>query len=261
VVAPVRSASRRRPRPPWLHTVPIAHRGLHDAEFPENTLGAFDAAASAGYAMELDVRLSSDNELVVFHDATTARLTDEDHVVSETEARVLTALTVANSRYKIPLLAEAFEVVAGRSPVLVDVKPDLPVHRLGPALVAAISHYGGPVAVQSIDPRVLWWLRRNAPHIVRGQLSGAFPGVPMPIVQRFAMRTMAANVLTAPQFIAYDIESLPSGYVRMWRAVLRAPLLGWTIRNEDGLKLSEHHGANPIFDTIRPLSESGAAQP
>lgn len=233
--------------------MPIAHRGLHDAAHPENTLGAFEAAATGGYAMELDVRMSVDDHLVVIHDETTRRLTSANHVVSDTEAGVLTALSVESSRYTIPLLDEVFTVVDGRTPILIDVKPETPMARVGPPLVAAIAAYRGEVAVQSIDPRVLWWLRRHAPHVIRGQLSWAFVGAPLPAVRRFLLRTMAANLATTPDFIAYDINALPDMYVRTWQRALRAPLLGWTIRTESDLQRSVALGANPIFDTVRPL--------
>ena len=64
-------------RESWLTRRPIAHRGLHDARAgrPENSLAAFDRACALGFPAELDVRLTRDREVVVFHDRALRRLT------------------------------------------------------------------------------------------------------------------------------------------------------------------------------------------
>ena len=59
---------KKRPEMDKFKTVRYAHRGLHGEGRAENSLSGFRAAVDAGYGIELDVRLSSDGELVVFHD-------------------------------------------------------------------------------------------------------------------------------------------------------------------------------------------------
>jgi glycerophosphoryl diester phosphodiesterase len=56
--------------PAALWSTRYAHRGLHDREntLPENSLAAFAAAAEAGYGFELDINLTTDDQVVVFHD-------------------------------------------------------------------------------------------------------------------------------------------------------------------------------------------------
>ena len=65
----------RADRKPFMNRH-YAHRGLFDnnSEAPENSLAAFKKAVDAGYGIELDVQLSKDNQLVVFHDATLKRM-------------------------------------------------------------------------------------------------------------------------------------------------------------------------------------------
>src|SRR5690349_25553 len=62
------NATRRAALPEWLTKRPIAHRGLHDRERPENTCAAFEAALARDYPIELDVHVLPDGEVVVFHD-------------------------------------------------------------------------------------------------------------------------------------------------------------------------------------------------
>ncbi len=54
----------------------FAHRGLHDnpGGIPENSLAAFRRARAHGYGVELDVQLSKDGQVVVFHDDTLDRV-------------------------------------------------------------------------------------------------------------------------------------------------------------------------------------------
>ena len=64
----------RPARQPRVYPHPLltdyAHRGLHGGDIPENSLAAFRLAAEAGYGIELDLQLSRDGEVMVFHDYT-----------------------------------------------------------------------------------------------------------------------------------------------------------------------------------------------
>ena len=55
----------------------IAHRGLFDNQngIPENSIPAFQKAVDMGYGIELDVQLTTDNKLVVFHDESLLNIT------------------------------------------------------------------------------------------------------------------------------------------------------------------------------------------
>ena len=52
----------------------FAHRGLWNETLPENSMGAFENAVAHGYGIELDVHLSSDGKVMVFHDDTLTRM-------------------------------------------------------------------------------------------------------------------------------------------------------------------------------------------
>ena len=110
--------------PPWLVARPIAHRGLHDsrAGIFENTLAAAEAAIAGGFAIECDVQDTADGEAVVFHDHTLERLTGGHGSVRERDAAELTALAVAATQDRIPTLEAFLARVAGRVPVIVEIK-------------------------------------------------------------------------------------------------------------------------------------------
>lgn len=236
----------------WLFSVPFAHRGLHDADFPENSIPAFDAAASAGYGIELDVHCTADDRLIVMHDDTTLRMTGEDLRITEVQSEELIDLSLVDTQYKIPLLDEVLTRVASRVPVLIEVKPDSPMHRTGPALLRSLDGYSGEVAVQSFDPRVIMWMKRNAPDIVRGQLSSDFSNERIPVIQKLLLRSMLTNLLTRPQFIAFNIDAMPSISVFLWRLILRVPFLLWTVRTTEQLHRAGKYHGNIIFEKVRP---------
>lgn len=242
----------RHYNPIWVTTQPIAHRGLHSAGVPENTLAAFAAAADAGYAIELDIRLTADGRIVVIHDPTTGRVAGQDLSVATTPAAKLTKLNLLNTRETIPLLADVFAGVHGRVPILIEIKTGSPMRVLGPTLIGLLANYSGEVAVESFDPRILMWLRRHAPAIPRGQLAGTLPEKPWPYLYRLFLRSMILNIWARPDFIAFDLRDYPTRMAVFWRHRMHIPVITWTVRRPDQLALAQHHRLNVIFENVRP---------
>lgn len=239
----------------WISDQPIAHRGLHDEELnPENSIGAFTAAIDAGYGIELDIHLSRDGRLVVFHDDNAKRLTGRDLKITTASFAELSALRLADTEYRISALEEVLELVAGRVPVLIEVKTGSRVDRLGPLLARILANYSGPVAVQSFDPRVVRWLAKHLPEVPRGQLSGSMSDSDLPAPQRVLLRMMVTNAVTRPDFIAFEVGAMPDRFAAFWRRVLKVPLLLWTVRTEEELAAARGYHANAIFEHIRPAA-------
>ncbi len=240
----------------WLRQTPIAHRGLHDARLPENSLAAFEAAARAGYAIELDIRLTSDDQIVVIHDAGTLRMSGFDTVISSTPARQLTTLALQKSIYNIPLLADALAVIGGRVPVLIEVKYPTPARAIGPKLLSALNDYHGEYAVEAFDPRVVAWFRRHAPHVSRGQVASSLPEYPgYPRWYRAVLRSMFLNWWTRPNFIAFDVRDYPQRTLRFWRRTLHVPVLLWVVKTDQQMELAREAECNLIFESLRPSKD------
>jgi len=238
--------------PDWLTKQPIAHRGLHDTKLPENSIGAFRAAAENGYAIELDVHLSSDGQLVVLHDDTAKRMTSSDLKITESASPKLTNLRLNGTQYHIPLLHEVLDVVDGRVPLLIEVKTGSRADVIGPIIQRALEGYQGEYAIQSFDPRIVGWFGKHEPHTLRGQLAYSFNNHPtLPAIQKFLLRNMLLNIRTRPDFIAYEIGSLPCVPVAFWRSVYKLPLLAWTIQTEADLQRARKLEANVIFEHLR----------
>lgn len=218
-----------REAPEWLTAQKIAHRGqwTDDALRPENSLAAFEEAASNGYAVELDVHLTADGEIVVVHDDDVQRMTGAPGKVSEMTLAELKALRLKGGPERIPTLAEALDLIDGSVPVFVEIKNEGEIGPLEDAVAAQLSAYEGEACVMSFNPFSLRHLAETSPGILRGQLSGALEGEDLAWHERFLLRHLMMNWASKPDFIAYELEHVPNVDTWLQRARGR-PLLAWT---------------------------------
>ena len=189
----------------------IAHRGLHskDQSVPENSLRAFEAAAERGYAIELDVQLTKDGEVVVMHDDDLQRACGDPAFVSEKTLEELRGLRLFGTEEGIPLFKEVLAKVDGRVPLLVELKSQgarnsILCKKTNDLLFA----YRGPYCIESFDPRILRWFRKHAPWVFRGQLAthpdNYDDGTPGYLAS--FLGHCFFNFSGRPQFISYDLS-------------------------------------------------------
>ena len=141
----------------WLVNTYIAHKGLHDEESPENSLSAFQKAIDKNYAIELDVRLLSDNTVVVFHDEKISRMTSGDKYVNSLTKEELKDYPLLNSKEVIPTFEEVLNLVNGQVPILIEIKNDGNVGDLEKQVLKLLKEYNGEFAVQSFNPYTIEW--------------------------------------------------------------------------------------------------------
>jgi glycerophosphoryl diester phosphodiesterase len=241
----------------WLVDTPIAHRGLHDLAGgrPENSIAAFEAAAQAGYAIELDVQLCADGVPIVFHDLELARLTGVGGRVDQWTARKLGQISLARTHERIPTLVEVLQLVAGRAPLLIELKNEGIPGAMERAVAQALGRYQGPFAIQSFNPRTVNWFRLHLPHVLRGQLAGDMRDARISPQKRFVLRHMLLNPRTRPDFIAYDVRCLPATSAALWRRSGH-PVLAWTVRCGEDLAKARAFADNVIFELIDPLKRN-----
>lgn len=207
-----------------------AHRGLHGGGIPENSLPAFLEAVSQGFAIELDVHLTADGELAVFHDHDLRRMTGVEKRLEDCGWAYLQTLRLAGTSCRIPSLAEVLELVDGRVPLLIEAKDETLSGKLELALQKAVSGYSGMFLVESFNPYVLWWLKKNAPEIIRGQLAAwEFPE--MSRLRCWALRHMVFNWVTQPHFIAYNVSDMTDAFLK--KCGCGRGIFAWTIRTPE----------------------------
>ncbi len=231
--------STKRQRAPFMG-VNFAHRGLHsrDKSVPENSVEAFRLAARAGYGIELDVQLSRDGQVVVFHDDTLTRVCGVDKRVDELDYSELRQLKLCGQDTGIPLLSEVLAVIRGRGPLIVELKNGRRNRELCEKTYALLENYRGDVCIESFNPLIVAWFRLHGRDLVRGQLSmqmryyreEGFDGM-----KSFLLSHCCLNFLARPQFIAYRIGRKPPAVRLIER--LGAMKFCWTShepRNEKG---------------------------
>ncbi|MEX2548892.1 MAG: glycerophosphodiester phosphodiesterase family protein [Nitriliruptoraceae bacterium] len=241
----------REQAPAWLRDVPLAHRGLHDAHTPENTLAAFAAAAGAGYGVELDVMLSRDGVPVISHDASLARTTDRAEKVTALTVAELSAVRVGGTDQHVPTLAAALSVLA-EVPVMVELKqPSLRAGALEEATAAVLDAHPGPWCIASFNPASVRWFRNERPDAIRVLTAGPLEGVRLPGVLKRRLAALQDLPSVQPHAVSYDLAGLPNAACATWRA-RGGTLVTWTAVGEEGLARARSLADNVIFEHVRP---------
>ncbi len=253
------SASRTPLRPAWLTARPIAHRGLHDKArgIIENSTSAAEAAVARGFAIECDVQLTADGEAVVFHDFTLERLTDATGRVDALAAQALGGVAMKGTADRIPTLSAFLARIAGRVPVVVEIKSRFDGDmRLARRTAEVVRDFAGPVALKSFDPEVVAALRMLAPAHPRGIVAMNDYSYPdyaaLDAGQRHALANLLHFTETQPDFISWRVRDLPSAAPFLCRAALGLPLMTWTVRTPEDVARARAHADQMVFEGFLP---------
>ncbi|HEY0628312.1 MAG TPA: glycerophosphodiester phosphodiesterase family protein [Sphingomicrobium sp.] len=232
-------SSRSEPDPLDPGPQGFAHRGLHGPGVPENSLAAFRAAIEIGAGIECDVRLSSDGQVMVFHDHDLRRLCASGLAVESTSAKILSAQRLFDSNQHIPLLAELLKLVAGRFPLLIEIKcRGGNSAQIAAAVVAELQGYAGPVGVMSFEPKVGHRLARHAPGVRRGLVISERAS----LLDRWRSQRLAS-----PQFLAIDRAAIARAWVSQQRR--HRWVYSWTIRSVEQRQTAAIHADALIWES------------
>ena len=245
-------APRRHTDRQLLSGLHIAHRGLHDLcdNTPENSLAAFRAAIDGGYAIEIDIHLTADGEVVVFHDDDLQRMCGVSGRVEDMTLAEIKALRLADTEERIPTLRECLALVNGQVPLLIEFKC-LTVgvcNRLCAAANEILCDYRGAYCIQSFFPVVLLWYRRHRRDICRGQLATAFRGEAL---HKRLVGCLLFNVLARPDFVSYD-HNYSGSFCRHLCSWLGAFPVGWTFQTQVDLDRCQKQFHTYIFEGFIP---------
>lgn len=243
----------RKGREDFYH-VNLAHRGLHseDKKVPENSIAAFRAAIEAGYGIELDIQLSKDEQVVVFHDDTLPRVCGKKGRVDDYTYEELQKFSLCNTDEKIPLFSDVLRTVEGRVPLLVELKNGPKNTLLCRKGLELLKEYRGIYCIESFSPFIVGWFKKNAPDIFRGQLSSPareFKGE-LGRAPAFFLGNLLTNFIARPQFISY-YKVKRSVTVKLCEA-MGAMRFVWTVRPKDERKVLEKKHDAVIFEFYRP---------
>lgn len=236
-------------------SLPISHRGYHDAAQgrPENAPAAFHAAIEAGYGIELDVQCSADGEAIVFHDETLDRMTAERGPLHARSAADLGRIRLGQSADTIPTLAQTLRQIAGRVPLLIEIKGE-PMGEtpglLEAAVARALEGYKGPAAVMSFNPPSIARMQHLSPELPRGLTTDPFdPAEWQPLAAATCARLRAIPDYEALgcSFISHRATDLARPRVAELAAA-GAAILCWTIRSPEAEAAARRIAQNITFE-------------
>lgn len=245
--------------PDWLTARPIAHRGLHDNArgIIENMPGAVQAAIAGNFSIEVDIQLTADGEAMVHHDDELGRLTQGSGPLRGKTAAELKQVTFKNTPEKMMSLGALCALVAGRAPLVIEVKSHFDGDRkLVMRMAEVLSSYRGPAVGMSFDPDQVVALRDFMPGRPRGIVAERYyteaewpEATP---AQRSEMAHLRHAFRTRPHFVAYWVNELPAAAPWIARNIFRCALLTWTVRTPEQCSRAAEHADQMIFEGFRP---------
>ncbi len=245
--------------PDWLTARPVAHRGLHDEArgIIENMPAAAIAAINGNFAVECDIQLSADGEAMVHHDGALGRLTEGSGALQGKTAAELKQVAFRGTAERMLTLGELCALIAGRVPLLIEVKSRFDGdRRLVTRMAEVLASYDGPAAAMSFDPDQLMALRELIPSRPRGIVAEReYTAADWPEAtpaQRRGMSHLRHAFRTQPHFVAWWVDDLPAAAPWIARNVFGCPLLTWTVRTPAQRAIAARHTDQMIFENFCP---------
>jgi glycerophosphoryl diester phosphodiesterase len=247
--------------PDWLTARPVAHRGLHDSArgVIENMPAAFQAAIAGNFAIELDVQLTADGEAIVHHDDVLGRLNEGSEKLTKLTVAQLKQVQFKNTADRMISLGELCELIAGRVPLVIEIKSHFDDDRRLVTRVAEILRsYSGPAAAMSFDPGQVTALKDLAPNVVRGIVAQRTydddDWTKTTAAQRHEMTALRHAFHTQPHFVAFWVNELPAPAPWIARNIFGCPLLTWTVRTAEQRQCAQRYADQMIFEGFVPES-------
>lgn len=235
-----------------------AHRGLHKLpDVPENSMKAFDAAFHKGYGIEIDVHSLKDGEIAVFHDSKLERMCGVKGILEDLTSKEAKELHLLNTEERIPMLTELLEAHDYKEPFLIEVKTWKNNGKKTVEKVCEIMDQFPHIqyCIQSFDPRVLIWLKKHRPEIVRGQLSTDFIQERSELLtnlQTIILTYLLTNVASKPDFVSYNFHYRSHPAVKLSKSIWHIPVFNWTIRTKEDMVTAQMENHTVIFEGFEP---------
>ena len=218
----------------------FAHRGLHTSAIPENSISAFKNAAAHRLGVELDIQLTSDNKVVVFHDNDLFRMCGDDKKISDYTYDELLSFHLLDTQEKIPLFKDVLKIMDGL-PIICELKIQGKANntKICDYAIDMIKNYKGEIYIESFSPFIVSWFKIHNPEIIRGQLAYDFKPKDTSTLNGFLLKNLFMNFISRPDFIAYKYTDDSFGY-RLCRHIFKPHNFAWTPKGETALNYAKN---------------------
>ncbi len=254
LIKPARQTRKDKMKP--FEEVYLTHRGFfNNADIPENSLPAFARTVRNGLGTELDVQLTTDNRLVVFHDQNLKRMCGVDRILTDCSYEELQQYRLLDTEETIPLLEEVLKLLKPDTPLIIEIKPEGDAIRTCEETVKMMKERDRLYVMESFHPGVVYYLKKHHPEIIRGQLAYDMfsdKNSTASFLTRFICTNLLGNCLTRPDFIAYDVNSRHNLSFLLCSQLFKAECVAWTVKSENDLAYARKYYQQVIFDTFVP---------
>ncbi len=234
----------------------FAHRGLHSDGVPENSMLAFRRAKDAGYGIELDIHLLADGNLAVIHDSSLKRTTGCDGFIEDLSTQQLSQYYLEGTLQTIPPFQDVLNLFNGAAPLIVELKCERNNYALlCETACKMLEEYKGAYCLESFDPRCIYWLKKNRPDLIRGQLSENYflsKNSKLLWYLKIALSFQMLNFMTLPDFVSYRYRDRKHISNAVCRKLWGVQGVAWTIQNQRDYDKAIKEDWIPIFEGFLP---------
>ena len=240
---------KKRPEMEKFKAYRYAHRGLHDKDKAENSMSAFAAAKEMGFGIELDVRLSKDGELVVFHDDNLSRVVGKEGKVIDFTAEELAGMSLCATADGVPTFRQVLDLIDGAVPLIIEIKMHGDEKGVSEKLVEVLEGYKGDYVVESFNPIALKIVRKLRPDILRGILSMEYLKQEKHKGKLLyaLLQHLMLNFMVRPDFIAYEKTGYAVKGLRFVRRNFGTALVTWTVKSKEEEAAAISHGFDAVI--------------
>lgn len=226
----------------------IAHRGIHNEKIPENSLKAFSLAVKNDLIIELDIHLTKDNKIVVFHDNNLKRMTNFNKEIKDCNYSEIKDLNLKNTKEKIPTLEEVLNIIDGKVPVIIEIKYCKKIGAIEKVLVSYLDNYNGLFAVKSFNPLSIYWFKKNRPDYIRGLLvSNKYKNF-----KEFILYKMYFLNIVDPDFISCNYNLVNNKKIEKFKN--KKLVMAWTINSKKNYDLYKNKFDNLICNNVEGIN-------
>lgn len=211
------------------------HRGKFskDQSIPENSLAAIQASINQQVDIEFDVRITQDNQLIVFHDETLERMCGVDLYVENMTYDAVKEFYLKDTHQTIPTLKEVLDLVEGKVNLLIEIKPTQQIETVCQLVIQNLEYYNGNYAICSFHPMVVAYFKKHHPEIIRGQIIRNFLfDKKQTFVNRIMLTINGFNFYTRSDFISVQYQMVEWF---TWMRFFNAFVCTWAVHDKKWL--------------------------
>lgn len=240
----------------WIVDRYIAIDGVFDETLTPNTLDTYSNAIANNYAISIPVQMLDDESIVCFsHQNLSKIIPSMSGYLKKLTLAEVKELSLNEKGDHIPTLKEALDLIAGKTPIVIEIINDGMVEKFEDRIITLLKDYISKydcyekVAVMSINPYTLEYFFNHYPYITRILKSGSFKEKTYGSFKTRKLKKLKYYKITHADFIAYSADMLPSVAVEKHKPV---GTIAHSVTSQNQYIAVAEHCDNILFKNFKP---------